>query len=666
MSKLKLKYPETQHYSTTDDDLDTDDQSDIIRCVCHNTTDDGFTIQCESCDTWQHAKCVNIKKKAIPEHYICERCKKKKKKKPIRRRSSSETEDIRDRKKKLVKRVDSGSDEDKRKASFIPISKSVMKEKLVEDLFLEVHRQWIELNWPKAASGSKRHASSSISPNKCLDSIIVMESNLLLPAIPKASVKPIRKSLRGSFSFHSQNDPSIPKGIFADIHIPKSRYLMEVTGEALRKSEYKADTRNKFNLLGAPLPRVFFYPSLDICIDSRYTGNETRFIRRSCCPNSELKSIILPNDNEDHTIHMGIYTKDEVDKGEEITIGWNWHRGQLMWKKNKEFKDGHVADIMNDSEKELIRETLDLIDSEFGKCACEDEEDCLLEYLKEELERKNTVKKTKQKIPKPRKSASAYTNIFTSDEEDEIKPAISEKKRVQFVDKSAKASIPTSPAISVDIDVTTMSPTPNPSENELDLTSGSKRTRPTSATIKLPCKKRWLFKYISQQQSLEASPPKLKTPIIYERADASDGASSESTLPLDNTHQINKEHEAINSPAAPEPIANVTNTQTSDSENPPSKDDMAKSIEHVYQEMSSVSQPSVDIDNIGSEQSLPTVKNEAVSHKPTVVDEVPVAETLTGPEQKCKENAAPKVKLSIQEYLKRQRGNLPTPDENNN
>lgn len=94
MSKLKLKYPEERHYSTTDDDLDTEDQGDIIRCVCNSTTDDGFTIQCENCDTWQHAKCVNIKKKAIPEHYVCERCKKKSKKKQTRGRSLSESEDI--------------------------------------------------------------------------------------------------------------------------------------------------------------------------------------------------------------------------------------------------------------------------------------------------------------------------------------------------------------------------------------------------------------------------------------------------------------------------------------------------------------------------------------------------------------------------------------------
>lgn len=82
MSKLKLKYPEGQHDSTTDDDLDTEDPSDIIRCVCKSTTDDGFTIQCEQCDTWQHAKCVNIKKKAIPEHYVCDRCNRRLKKRP--------------------------------------------------------------------------------------------------------------------------------------------------------------------------------------------------------------------------------------------------------------------------------------------------------------------------------------------------------------------------------------------------------------------------------------------------------------------------------------------------------------------------------------------------------------------------------------------------------
>ncbi len=48
--------------------------SEDIRCVCENTDDDGFTIQCEDCLVWQHAVCVGISKDNVPESYFCELC----------------------------------------------------------------------------------------------------------------------------------------------------------------------------------------------------------------------------------------------------------------------------------------------------------------------------------------------------------------------------------------------------------------------------------------------------------------------------------------------------------------------------------------------------------------------------------------------------------------
>jgi hypothetical protein len=47
--------------SSTEDGADDDAVDDgVIRCICSITTDDGFTIQCETCEVWQHAVCVNV------------------------------------------------------------------------------------------------------------------------------------------------------------------------------------------------------------------------------------------------------------------------------------------------------------------------------------------------------------------------------------------------------------------------------------------------------------------------------------------------------------------------------------------------------------------------------------------------------------------------------
>lgn len=46
----------------------------IIRCICGYEEDDGFTIQCEKCNAWQHAVCVNIDNDKVPDVYLCDLC----------------------------------------------------------------------------------------------------------------------------------------------------------------------------------------------------------------------------------------------------------------------------------------------------------------------------------------------------------------------------------------------------------------------------------------------------------------------------------------------------------------------------------------------------------------------------------------------------------------
>lgn len=49
--------------------------SGIIRCICGFSDDDGFTIQCENCNVWQHAVCVNIhNSNEVPDVYLCDIC----------------------------------------------------------------------------------------------------------------------------------------------------------------------------------------------------------------------------------------------------------------------------------------------------------------------------------------------------------------------------------------------------------------------------------------------------------------------------------------------------------------------------------------------------------------------------------------------------------------
>ncbi|KAI8981527.1 hypothetical protein BDB01DRAFT_794451 [Pilobolus umbonatus] len=618
MSKHKLNYNTSYRLISDDEDEEDDHNGDIIRCICDDMDDDGFTIQCEDCLDWQHASCVNIKRNNIPEHYLCDRCRKKLKKRPLdppKRKISSGTDSITSkgkenkyslhgetthrvvlgtkRLKKKKKRAHSSDDSDNSdytrpiKKNYSPISKSVIQDGMVDEIYRQIYKQW------------SIHKTKNIENTKYikgLDHIMTMDSSLLLPSIPKVSVKPLQRLLRSSFQ--SQKDPTVEKGLFADVHIPEDRFLLQVTGEVLLKSEYKSNPHHRYPLLGIPLRHVFFHPSFDLCIDARYRGNDARFIRHSCYPNAEIRNIIIPRN--DHTLHMGIYTIEEVAKGEEITIGWNWQRGKMLWKKYQEFTKKKYTDTkrMDEEMKEAIRKMLDLFETEYGDCACEDKEDCFIEHLKEEVEVK---KKLKARKPQDTRRSSSDTrkstksHFFSSSDEDRKAKKIRKNKKDQLTKKSIT---PPSPAGSVDdtMDIDVISATTVRKNEEMNAKNEETIVRNEEVDVKnednsvyiedssvnnegdaithnhlyiLPPKKRWLAKYYehketdidnsnSSQGNGSHSNPHVNTTMttthnnnnisipLYDSkpippcneydymddADLSDGASSQSTLPM--------------------------------------------------------------------------------------------------------------------------------------
>ncbi|KAH8595686.1 hypothetical protein B0O99DRAFT_594442 [Bisporella sp. PMI_857] len=72
-------YRSSQNLSpTTISDLDrstpSSSRSGNTRCVCNKPEDDRFMIQCESCENWLHAECINLDRKSVPSVYICRFC----------------------------------------------------------------------------------------------------------------------------------------------------------------------------------------------------------------------------------------------------------------------------------------------------------------------------------------------------------------------------------------------------------------------------------------------------------------------------------------------------------------------------------------------------------------------------------------------------------------
>ncbi|KAI8645787.1 hypothetical protein BD408DRAFT_360707 [Parasitella parasitica] len=354
----------TQHRHKNDEaPVDTG----LIRCVCPSTEDDGFTIQCERCLVWQHAFCVHITHANIPDHYLCDQCLKRKRPKLSKRITIS---------KKKFRKLDASEEEaplkdPKKKRP----SKSRIISRYVHSLFKEARERWSSNNrWRQHfhdESSNRGPLLCDHGPFVTMDTTTLFTKGVLM------------------------DTPVSSQGLFATRSIPTLRYLMEVTGNILLKSEFKFDPINDFVILGTPSSHIMFYPTLDLCIDTRQFGNKARYIRRSCHPNAELRNVVLPQSREDKTIHLGLFARHAIEKGEEITISWNWQRGHVAWKENMNWHHQHkqrhgqevnghqVIDEEEERRRKLtIKNMLDRFEKEFGVCACVNKRRCLIEHLK--------------------------------------------------------------------------------------------------------------------------------------------------------------------------------------------------------------------------------------------------------------------------------------------
>ncbi|KAG5417741.1 BYE1 [Candida metapsilosis] len=75
--------PEYNDNDQVDVDEDDDAAHEEINCgPCGTTTENfdedadpyGDMIECDKCNTWQHIKCMGLKKKSLPDNYVCDQC----------------------------------------------------------------------------------------------------------------------------------------------------------------------------------------------------------------------------------------------------------------------------------------------------------------------------------------------------------------------------------------------------------------------------------------------------------------------------------------------------------------------------------------------------------------------------------------------------------------
>ncbi|CAO3574439.1 unnamed protein product [Mortierella alpina] len=206
--------------------------------------------------------------------------------------------------------------------------------------------------------------------------VVSMERESLARPLMKTTVKHILPSSRLSHS------PVPQYGLFAETNIGTGRFMMEFKGEVSLKSSYKTDPINQYAILATPKPFVLFHPQLNLVVDARRCGNDARFVRRSCVPNTEVKSIVVPG-VQDQTVHLGLFAKVPIAKGEEITLDWDWNKEHSALQAIKPLSEKSKDGAARKSQKE-VRKAKHLVASTLlaqTDCACENKETCLLHLM---------------------------------------------------------------------------------------------------------------------------------------------------------------------------------------------------------------------------------------------------------------------------------------------
>ncbi|CAI2181328.1 13463_t:CDS:2 [Funneliformis geosporum] len=409
--------------SENQETLDNLEDTEEIKCICDNPDDDGYTIQCDYCYTWQHVGCMRVDPEV--EDYKCHICssrkiekllmdgKKSRKHQKVRRETESGTypshsvsqmdelsttgmPNTKSRNKSDLSFTAKERQSSSYSKDYETIDKNVIASKAVEELFPKIYSQYQQrqaqhrkrsMSLSSTSKTENEHIrddnqeSSSIrsmSPTLEIGNPFMMEKESLARPLMKTIVKHINQSRPKMLKKHLNC-----YGLFAETNISTGRFIVEFKGEICFKSDYKANESNQYSLLGVTQPFVLFYPVLNLCVDARRVGTEARFIRRSCHPNAESRTIVVPG-GDDQQVHLGIFAKSEILKGREITIGWDWESNHIVdiLMQDSNFENDDYENFIANKRDEIGKIATAIL--RLTECACENKDDCIIYKMQNE------------------------------------------------------------------------------------------------------------------------------------------------------------------------------------------------------------------------------------------------------------------------------------------
>ncbi|PWY73632.1 hypothetical protein BO70DRAFT_297181 [Aspergillus heteromorphus CBS 117.55] len=432
-----------------------------IKCICSYQDDDGNTVFCEGCETWQHIECY-YHGRNVPEVHNCVECEPR----PLDgRRATERQKRLREQNDGDRKAKRSGTKSHKKKPKelgdqvngFHARSELSSREQPLAKKFKTNHRSSGSVSSasgvPSFPADARKRAAPSMSPTKTAGPSIPlysqeflhlydhdqeyasMDSNLFvnLPfatelaswvSEPEAMAQisngrsaqdiftwsdaPLDRSRWPTLSTETITDSSVEvegqhptwKILKTRDRVGKDEIVGEITGKIGFLRDYCLDPSNRYQELRHPQPFVFFHPQLPLYIDSRHEGSVLRYVRRSCRPNVTMKTYIT-NQVE---YHFCFVAKEDIAPDSELTAVW-YLDPQLFESTNGLVKQ-ESSDNVTDSAANCISNVL----SHFGGCACVSRSNCLLGNVDRRRHPKVMDVNAKQASAK-RKKTKPKTNI---------------------------------------------------------------------------------------------------------------------------------------------------------------------------------------------------------------------------------------------------------------
>lgn len=298
------------------------EDSGVIRCICGYDHDDEFTIQCERCNAWLHAVCVDIfNSESVPETFIC----------PLCSGSPYDTAAAQERQQKVLKKRRKSSSA---AAHDAPKRRSASGGKRHRPLELEILENADLFFIPATHNRVSNAASEYI---KLVESHIQPLDNDKVP-VKSSPITVVRRSAGFGVS---------ATVALAAAPIGRDRFIFEINGEVFTKEEFQQDPINQFRALGCPKPGVISVPHLALFVDCRRWGSGGIFLRKSYKPNVRLEPRLVDNE-----LRVFVFAIEAIKPGTELTISWDWHPSHPIWK---------LSSVDADSLSMLEQDTLDTL-----------------------------------------------------------------------------------------------------------------------------------------------------------------------------------------------------------------------------------------------------------------------------------------------------------------